>query len=171
MDYIEFQLSLPDGRVTKRFLPTPITRPDPAAQHIDRAEFERETRRKIFTGQSLIRGHNNTTLWYMRQRPDHYYVLHIKLGYGLLKRGRDILVKSLCTWTPSQGIDALDNCLVQDIEDAVLLQELQRPAPRLDIFNESESLDVIGYMTLRGLVTIDPKGDTAGVLNVRPIII
>ncbi len=165
MDVIDVELAMPDGRILHRLMPAVVEKPDPAKQRIERAAFDRETRQKLASIPGLMKGHAGTDLWYMRQRPDHYYVLHIRLEGGLLRRGRDIFVRSICTWTPSLGIDAFDQCLVIDIEDAVLLDEINRPAPRLAIFDENPTMSVIDYMIGRGLLEPDPTGESDGTIT------
>lgn len=171
MDWVDVRVKMPDTRILHRRLPAVIEQPDPAAQRIEPAEFDRETKRKLNRNRGLAKGHSGTDLWYMRERPDHYYVLHIKLGYSLLRKGRDIFVRSICTWTPSQGIDAFDLCLVSDIEEAVLLDEINRPAPRLAVFNGKPQLGILDYMIVRGLLVPDPTGGSDGTLTPPPIII
>lgn len=171
MDWVDIRIKMPDDRILHRRLPATIERPNPETQQIERTAFDRETKRKVISSRGMFKGHSGTDLWYMRERPDHYYVLHIKLGYGFLRKGRDIFARSICTWTPSQGIDAFDQCLAMDIEDAVLLKELQRPAPRLDIFGQRSELKLIDYMIARGLLVPDPTGQSDGMLTPPPIII
>lgn len=165
MDFIDVRLTLPDNRVLYRLMPAVVEKPDPAKLRLERAAFEREPRQKLIGTPGLMNGHRGTDLWYMRQRPDHYYVLHIRLDGGLFRRGRDIFARSICTWTPSQGIDAFDQCLAIDIEDAVLLGELNRPAPRLAIFDDKPAMSVIDYMIARGLLAPDPTGESDGTIT------
>jgi len=165
MEFIDVRLTMPDGRILHRRMPAVVEKPDPTAQLVDRAVFDRETKQKLISTPGLVKGHSGTDLWYMRQRPDHYYVLHIKLSGGLLQTGRDIFVRSICTWTPTLGIDAFDQCLVIDIEDAVLLNAAKRPAPRLAIFNQNSRLGIIDYMIARGLLAPDTTGASDGIIT------
>lgn len=79
---------------------------------------------------SLYKGHQGTTIWYSGREG---YILQIKL-----ENKPTILVRSICTFTPSMGMDRIDGEFAQDIEEYFLNKELGYESQRLNMFQGKE---------------------------------
>jgi hypothetical protein len=64
----------------------------------------------------------------------------------------DAFIFSLCTFTPTFGMDQIDGLLAQDIEAYVLNNEFGFETSRLEIFAGRDSVPTEEYFRDRGLI-------------------
>ncbi|MBU1042886.1 MAG: hypothetical protein KJ915_00615 [Candidatus Omnitrophica bacterium] len=126
-----------------RALPLQINSPA-NAKLLTSEEFNKIKKIKIETGGSLCKGHKGTVVWYNEKIG---YILEIQLEQ------KAIYALSICTFTPTQGMDKIDGMFAQDIEDYILSKELDYYSERLKIFKEQKSIDIDTYLNDRGIKT------------------
>ena len=90
----------------------------------------------------MCEGHLGTEVWYAGTLG---YVLKVKL-----KDKADVHVMSICTFTPTFGMDAIDGSFAQDVEEYILFQELGRPSDRIAIFESKGKAEITEYLNSRG---------------------
>ncbi len=69
--------------------------------------------------------------------------------------GKTILVESICTFTPTFGMDYFDGMVAQDKEEYFLREELGRSTRRLDIYKDRDVIPMLEYLDSRGLLPRD----------------
>ena len=78
-------------------------------------EFNSLEKIKMQLVPSLCKGHKETVIWYGEKSG---YILEIKL------LSKTIYAKSICTFTPTFGIDKIDAQLIENTEKTILSKEL-----------------------------------------------
>jgi hypothetical protein len=116
------------------------------AKRISVEVFAQLEKTKMQTAPSLCVGHKETTVWYLKDR----YVIEIEFTSG-----QRILVESICTFTPTHGMDSFDGMVAQDKEEYFLKEELGRPTRRLDIYKDRDAIPMLEYLDSRGLLPKD----------------
>ena len=106
-------------------------------------QFQRLEKTSIQSAPSLCDGHVGTTVWYVK---DEGYVIEVNLSSD-----KKVLVESICTFTPTFGMDSIDGMFAEDVEEYILKVELGRPTSRLDVFGNRESVPVQEYLASRGM--------------------
>lgn len=128
--------------------------PNPAnAKHVSPDEFDALEKQEIDKAPSMCDGHSGTTVWYAGQRG---YVVEVRLV-----NHEPIRVESICTFTPTFGMDRIDGMIAQDVEEYILSKELGRPTNCLDVYGSNESVDPIGYLHARGLTQVKHLNETS----------
>jgi hypothetical protein len=126
-----------------RAFPPEILHPSQAEVFSEEA-FSKLGAQKMQEAPAACPGHLGTTVWYVERRG---YVVELRI------RGRpSIFISSICTFTPSHGMDMIDGLFAQDVEEYVLNKELGLTSARLDIFQDRSSVPVEEYLRARGVI-------------------
>ena len=86
------------------------------------------------------KGHKGTTIWYAERS----YVVEIHFDVH-----PSVYIQSICTVTPTMGMDMIDGNLAQDAEEFVLQQVLARPTQRL-MHHGLSGIPALDYLKLHG---------------------
>ena len=95
---------------------------------------------------SIAPGHRSSTVWYVGGDENRYFVLQVDL-----EKHPSVMLETLCTFTPTMGIDAVDGMLIEDAEHRVLNETLGYSTSRLDIYGSAAEVDPFKYLTSRGV--------------------
>jgi hypothetical protein len=99
----------------------------------------------------IVPGHSGSTVWYVRRGEGGYFVLQVELD------GQPpVLVETICTFTPTWGIDAVDGMLIEDAEHLVLNEKLGVATSRLDVYGSAADVDPVAYLRTRS-ATVETK--------------
>ena len=133
----------PEAPATKTaYRAFPKTFPHPAkAKRFTAEEFAALSKQKLQAAPSACQGHEGTTIWHS----DKFYVVEV-----CFTSHPPIYVQSICSFTPTMGMDMIDGALAQDIEEFILYEVLGRPTHRLDGFQPSEDIPTLAYLQSRG---------------------
>ena len=126
-----------------RAFPPFIAHPSKATR-ISIDEFSKLDKQKLEEAPPACEGHLGTAIWYCGQKG---YLVQVKL-----KSKPDVFAFSLCTFTPTFGMDQIDGLFAQDIEEYILNQELGFKTERLDVFQQQESIPVETYLKDRRVI-------------------
>lgn len=115
-------------------------------------EFDKLPKTEMQRAPSIAAGHLGTTVWYVKESNARYFVVQVDVeGHP------PALLKALCTFTPSMGVDAVDGMLIEDAEHFVLSETLGFKTTRLDVYGSSPEINPIQYLASHGLhVQSDP---------------
>ena len=107
-------------------------------------EFDRIHKQQLEQAPPACPGHAGTVVWYAKEKG---YIVQIKLD------GKpDVFAASICTFTPTHGMDQIDGIFAQDIEEFILHRDLNQPTSRLDVFNGRDAVPVEEYLRNRGVM-------------------
>jgi len=139
----------PEEPAKTGFRTFPKTFPHPArARRFTGEEFAVLSKQKLQAAPSSCSGHDSTTIWYVAGTPvERFYVLEIRFSAH-----PSIYIQSICTFTPTMGMDMVDGALAQDIEELVLQEVLGRQTHRLDVFSPLADIESMPYLRSRGFV-------------------
>jgi hypothetical protein len=124
-----------------RSLPPGIASPA-MARVLSEQEFSNLHAQKLQDAPPACNGHEGTTIWYAKGAG---YIVQVKLDGN-----RSVYAESICTFTPTFGMDKIDGLFAQDVEEYVLNQELSLKSERLAIFAGRASVPVAEYLRDRG---------------------
>ena len=125
--------------------------PHPSTAHVITPEqFDALKKERMQEAPSMYAGHRGTVIWYNETEG---YIVQVRL-----RDKPDVFVLSVCTFTPTMGMDMFDGMLAQDIEEYVLLKELERPTSRLDVFGDKKTIGIHEYLAARGVETKEARG-------------
>ncbi len=127
-----------------RAFPPQIEHPS-QARRISEVEFKAIDKVKMQEAPSITPGHKKTIVWYSSSK--RTYLIEIQLD-----NKPNIYAYSLCTATPTHGMDKIDGEFAQDIEVYLLFQALAVPSERLSIVNGKISIDTKDYLKARGYI-------------------
>jgi len=123
----------------------PKTFPHPArARRFTADEFEAITKKKLHTASPSCSGHEGTTIWYAEA---FGYVIEIRFT-----ERPTIYVQSICTFTPTMGMDRVDGEIAQDVEEYILHEVLGFQTTRLDPFPAWRDIPSTEYLRNRGFL-------------------
>lgn len=88
-------------------------------------------------------GHKKTIVYFSKSV--RTYILEIQFDSK-----PTIYVLSLCTFTPTMGMDMIDGEFAQDAEEYVLSKELGMRSKRLEIYGDKNEIETNDYLTKRG---------------------
>ena len=126
-------------RAFPQFIPHPSR-----ARRFSPAEFASVTKSKLQDVPSSCPGHAGTTVWYVE-----------KLGYILEVRFDShppVYIHSICTFTPTHGMDMIDGEFAQDAEDYALHEVLGYESRRLSAFTADADVPTEEYLRIRGYI-------------------
>ena len=126
-----------------RAFPPTIDHPS-KAEVLSETEFKNLNATKMQEAPPLCPGHEGTTVWYAGTNG---YVIQIKINGK-----KDIYARSICTFTPTMGMDKIDGEFAQDVEEYHIQKELGFQSTRLDAFNGKDSLGIEDYLNTRGVL-------------------
>jgi hypothetical protein len=108
-------------------------------------EFEPLQKTETQRSPGIAPDHRGSTVWYVPRDEGGYFVLQVDFD------GRpSVLVETICTFTPTWGIDAVDGMLIEDAEHMVLGEQLGFASSRLDVYGSASEVDPIQYLRARG---------------------
>jgi len=110
-------------------------------------EFNQIQKDKREEAPSACPGHLRTVIWYAGEKG---YIIQIQL-----ENKPDIFGFSLCTFTPTFGMDQIDEVFAQDLEEYILFRELGYKTDRLAIFQGNDSIPIQEYLLKRGVIKKD----------------
>lgn len=62
------------------------------------------------------------------------------------------MIGSICTFTPTMGMDKIDGVFAQDVEEYVLNQVLNFPTQRMAVFRSGGAVPIEEYLRSRGVL-------------------
>jgi hypothetical protein len=132
-----------DTKTGYRAFPPEITHPS-SAICLSQEEFDRIEKQRLEEAPSACPGHLGTVVWYAKSKG---YIIQVKLDGK-----QDVFATSICTFTPTMGMDQIDGMFAQDVEESILNRELGCPTNRLDVFQDREAIPVEQYLRSRGAI-------------------
>jgi hypothetical protein len=108
-------------------------------------EFETLQKTEMQRSPGIVTGHRGSTVWYVPRGEGGYFVLQVEFDDQLPS-----LVETICTFTPTWGIDAVDGMLIEDAEHLALNEKLGFASSRLDVYGSAPEVDPIEYLRARG---------------------
>ena len=87
-------------------------------------------------------GHTGTTVWYVERAG---YIIELSFDAH-----PSVYAHSICTFTPTLGMDRLDGEFAQDVEDFILQEVLGVERPRLAVFPPGSDVPIKPYLRARG---------------------
>jgi hypothetical protein len=127
----------------------PDTFPHPArVRRFTAEEFAAKPKQKMQAAPSACVGHESTTIWYVAGTPaERFYIVEV-----CFSKHPPVYIQSLCTFTPTMGMDRVDGELAQDAEELILQEVLGRQTRRLDAFPPSADIPALPYLRSRGFI-------------------
>jgi hypothetical protein len=107
-------------------------------------EFEAISKKKLQTAPSSCPGHESTTIRYAEA---FGYIVEIRFA-----NHKPIYARSICTFTPTMGMDRIDGELAQDVEEFVLQDVLGFKTKRLDAFPSWKDISSTEHLRSKGFV-------------------
>jgi hypothetical protein len=126
-----------------RAFPPEIENPS-KAETIGKLKFKLLKTIKMQDAPSTYEGHEGTIIWYVD-----------KIGYIVEIKFTDhptVYAKSICTFTPTMGMDKIDGSFAEDIEAYYLNKHLGFQTDRLLIFEGKDSVGIETYLKNRGFI-------------------
>lgn len=111
---------------------------------ISKEEFSKADKVQMDKAKSACAGHKETVVWYSESLRS--YVVEV-----IFDAKPTIYALSLCTFTPSFGMDIIDGQFAQDVEEYILFKELGYFSERLKIFEGKDSVEIEKYFRARGI--------------------
>lgn len=137
----------PAARAKTGYRAFPPTFPHPArARRFTAEEFAALPKQKLQTAPASCPGHASTSVWYVAGTPaERFYVIEI-----CFSQHPPVHIQSICTFTPTMGMDRVDGELAQDAEELVLQEVLGVQSRRLAQFPASADIPAMPYLQSRG---------------------
>ena len=126
-----------------RAFPPEIEHPS-KAKTIGEPKFKNLKAVKMQEVPSLCEGHKGTIIWYVDKKG--YYV---EIQFS---KHPTIYAESICTFTPTMGMDRIDGSFAEDIEAYYLNKYLRFKSDRLKLFEGKESVKIEPYLKNRGFI-------------------
>jgi hypothetical protein len=127
-----------------RALPPGVERPSAAAL-VGLDEFQAAEKTLMESVAGSVAGHTRTEVWYVAPPSGHYL---LRLTFD---RHPDAFARSICTYTPSLGMDRIDGCFAEDVEAYVVERVLGVHHPRLDVFGQNGTIEMRQYLKVHGM--------------------
>jgi hypothetical protein len=124
-----------------RAFPETISNPSQARRYSGE-EFDSLPRVKLQDAPPLCTGHAGTAVWYVEQTG---YIVEIRFDSR-----PPVYIHSICTFTPTMGMDQIDGEFAQDAEAYVLSELLGFPSKRLAVYGNSAQVHIADYLRERG---------------------
>jgi hypothetical protein len=119
--------------------------PHPArARRFTADEFEAISKTKLQAAPSSCPGHESTTVWHAEA---FGYIIEIRFT-----KHSPIYIQSICTFTPTMGMDRIDGELAQDAEEFILHEVLGFNTTRLNAFSPSTDIPAMEYLRSKGFI-------------------
>ena len=127
--------------VGHRAFPATILHPS-RARRFTPDEFAAIQKTKMQDAPSAHPGHTGTTIWYVEREG---YIVEVRFDSR-----PSIYIHSICTFTPSFGMDRIDGEFAQDAEELLLHEVLGFESHRLDAFPASSDIPTDQYFKTKG---------------------
>jgi hypothetical protein len=133
----------PPAKKGYRALPASIPHPS-RARRFTPEEFASTEKKQMQDAPSTCAGHMGTTVWYVD-------------GFGYIVEVRfdshpSVYAHSICTFTPTFGIDRIDGEFAQDVEEFLLGEVLGVKSRRLEVFQKAAEVSTVQYLRVRGFI-------------------
>jgi hypothetical protein len=125
-----------------RAFPPTIVHPS-RARRFTSSEFAAIQKTKMQDAPSSCPGHAGTTVWYVEREG---YIIEIRFDAH-----SPVYIHSICTFTPTFGMDRIDGEFAQDVEEYVLHEVLGFQGQRLAAFPPSVDIPIEQYLRARGI--------------------
>lgn len=125
-----------------RAFPPSIVHPT-RARRFTPAEFAAIQKIKMQDAPSSCPGHAGTTVWYVERDG---YIIEVRFDSH-----SPVYINSICTFTPTFGMDRIDGEFAQDAEEFVLHEVLDFQSQRLAAFPASADIPTDQYLRTRGI--------------------
>lgn len=126
-----------------RAFPPEIIHPS-RTTYLTQDEFDQMAKQKLEQAPPACAGHSGTVVSYAAGKG---YIIQVSLD------GKpDVMATSICTFTPTMGMDQIDGLFAQDVEEFILNRELAYPTNRLDVFEGRDSIPAEKYLGNRGVI-------------------
>ena len=126
-----------------RALPPFISHPQKSKIYT-RDEFEKIKTVKMQEAPSLIIGHKKTIVWYAFELG---YIIEVQFDDGKI-----FYIQSICTFTPTMGMDRIDGLFAEDAEEYIISTHLNFNSQRLCIFNGGDEINIEIYLQSHGFM-------------------
>ena len=127
-----------------RAFPATVAHPSRARRYTS-DEFARiEKKQKMQDAPSACKGHAGTTVWYIEGAG---YIIEIRFDSH-----PTIYSHSICTFTPTFGMDRVDGEFAQDVEEFILSEILSVKSRRLEIYGTSNEISIDQYLRAKGFI-------------------
>jgi hypothetical protein len=125
-----------------RSLPPSIKHPS-RARHYIVSEFAAAQKTKMQDAPPSCPGHVGTTVWYVEREG---YIIEVRFDSH-----PPVYAHSICTFTPTLGMDRIDGEFAQDVEESVLHEVLGFQSHRLATFQSASDIPIEQYLRARGI--------------------
>ena len=126
-----------------RAFPETIIHPS-RARRFSAEEFASLRKVKLQDAPPVCAGHAGTSVWYVEHTG---YIIEIRFDSR-----QPVYIHSLCTFTPTLGMDKIDGEFAQDAEEYILHESLGFPAERLVVYGDSPAVPTADYLQRRGII-------------------
>ena len=126
-----------------RAFPETIIHPS-HARRFSAEEFASLQKVKLQDAPPACAGHGGTSIWYVEQTG---YIVEIRFDSR-----QPVYIHSLCTFTPTMGMDKIDGEFAQDAEEYILHESLGFPTERLVVYGDSPAVPTADYLRRRGII-------------------
>lgn len=133
----------PPAQAGSRAFPRTIVHPARARRYTSE-EFAAIKKSKMQDAPSSCPGHPGTTIWYVEPKG---YIVEVRFDSH-----PPVYVHSICTFTPTFGMDMVDGAFAQDAEEFVLHEVLDFKTQRLSAFPPSADIPIEQYLRARGFI-------------------
>ena len=114
------------------------------AKTINKLKFKLLKATKMQEVPPVCKGHDGTIIWYVDKKG---YFLEIKFtDYPT------VYAESICTFTPTFGMDQIDGAFAEEVEAYYLKQKLKFESDRLNIFKSKDTVKIEPYLKDRGFM-------------------
>jgi hypothetical protein len=138
-----FFTSMADASTRYRAFPETIINPS-FARRFSAEEFASLQKVKLQDAPSACARHAGTTIWYVEQMG---YIVEIHFD------SRDpVYIHSICTFTPTMGMDKIDGEFAQDAEEYILHESLGFPTELLAVYGDLPAVPIADYLRRRGII-------------------
>jgi hypothetical protein len=131
----------PSKRTGYRAFPQSIIHPSRAHRYA-REEFAAVQKTRMQDAPSVCPGHAGTTVWYVERQG---YIVEVRFDSH-----SPVYIHSICTFTPTFGMDRIDGEFAQDVEEFVLQEVLGFQSKRLSTFDPASDIPVDKYLRAKG---------------------
>ena len=131
----------PPAKTGSRAFPKFIVHPARARRYTP-DEFTSTQKSKMQNAPSSCPGHVGTTIWYVERQG---YIVEVRFDSH-----PPVYIHSICTFTPTFGMDMIDGAFAQDAEEFVLHEVLGFQTQRLSAFPPSADIPIEQYLRARG---------------------
>jgi hypothetical protein len=132
-----------DASTGYRAFPETIINPS-HARRFSAEEFASLQKLKLQDAPAACAGHAGTSIWYVGQTG---YIVEVRFDSR-----EPVYIHSICTFTPTAGMDKIDGEFAQDAEEYVLRELVGFPTERLAVYRNLPHVPMADYLRQRGIL-------------------